>query len=161
MKIVQQAQTLTIKEVDWTKQFRSGFGERIQDPLLPNSIRCITCGLSNCSKTKIRFNLMFDVNGLRFWNVYYFPNRYFSLNTAYWKSWWSHFSKVLSITRTPRKTRYMRRTKLTTIQLSRSTISPVRDKTTFVCILRWEEAAVLTLFICVRRLVRYRSTRLR
>lgn len=40
--------------------------------LLPNSIRCIICGPSNCGKTNVMFNLLFDPNGLRFENIYIF-----------------------------------------------------------------------------------------
>lgn len=40
--------------------------------LLPNNIRCIICGPSNCGKTNIMFNLLFDSNGLCFENVYIF-----------------------------------------------------------------------------------------
>lgn len=41
-------------------------------PLLPNSIRCIVCGPSNCGKTNAVFNLLFADNGLRFENLYVF-----------------------------------------------------------------------------------------
>lgn len=39
-------------------------------PLLPDSIRCITCGPSNSGKTNVIFNLLFHPNGLKFENVY-------------------------------------------------------------------------------------------
>lgn len=41
-------------------------------PLLPNSIRCITCGPSNCGKTNVMFSLLTHPNTLRFENIYIF-----------------------------------------------------------------------------------------
>lgn len=41
-------------------------------PLLPNSIRCIICGPSNCGKTNVMFSLLTDPKGLRFENIYLF-----------------------------------------------------------------------------------------
>lgn len=45
---------------------------RRHSTLLPNSIRCIVCGPSNCGKTNVVFNLLFAKNGLKFENVYVF-----------------------------------------------------------------------------------------
>lgn len=39
-------------------------------PLLPNSIRCIICGPSNCGKTNVMVSLLLDGNGLKFKNIY-------------------------------------------------------------------------------------------
>lgn len=47
-------------------------GKRRHGPLLPRTIRCLVCGPSNCGKTNVVFNLLFDPNGLRFSNVYVF-----------------------------------------------------------------------------------------
>lgn len=38
--------------------------------LLPNTIRCIICGPSNCGKTNVLLSLLEDPNGLKFENVY-------------------------------------------------------------------------------------------
>lgn len=38
--------------------------------LLPNSIRCLICGPSNCGKTNLIIGLLLHENGLRFRNVY-------------------------------------------------------------------------------------------
>lgn len=38
--------------------------------LLPDSIRCIICGPSNCGKTNVLMSLLLNANGLRFRNVY-------------------------------------------------------------------------------------------
>lgn len=40
--------------------------------LLPDSIRCIISGPSNCGKTNVVFNLLTQANGLHFNNVYIF-----------------------------------------------------------------------------------------
>jgi hypothetical protein len=40
--------------------------------LLPNTVRCIVCGPSNCGKTNIVFNLITHPNGLKFNNIYIF-----------------------------------------------------------------------------------------
>jgi hypothetical protein len=40
--------------------------------LLPNSVRCIVSGPSNCGKTNVVFNLITNPNGLKFNNVYIF-----------------------------------------------------------------------------------------
>lgn len=77
MKIVQQAQKLSIQDMDF-KEERFGSGHKQKHgPLLPNSIRCVVCGPSNCGKTNVLFNLLFDVNGLRFQNVYVFSKSLF------------------------------------------------------------------------------------
>lgn len=49
----------------------SGRVER-HGPLLPNTIRCIVCGPSNCGKTNVVFSLLTDPKGLRFENLYVF-----------------------------------------------------------------------------------------
>lgn len=38
--------------------------------LLPNTIRCIVCGPSNCGKTNLVIGLLLHENGIRFRNVY-------------------------------------------------------------------------------------------
>lgn len=40
--------------------------------LLPNTLRCIVSGPSNCGKTNVVFYLLTDPNGLRFCNIYIF-----------------------------------------------------------------------------------------
>lgn len=45
--------------------------------LLPNSIRCIICGPSNCGKTNIMLSLLLHENGLKFRNVYIYSKTTF------------------------------------------------------------------------------------
>lgn len=47
-----------------------GHNKKKHGPLLPNSVRCIITGPSNCGKTNVLFNLIFDVNGIKFENIY-------------------------------------------------------------------------------------------
>lgn len=66
MKFVKQPQSLrfnTICEEVCKTAFR-------HSELLPNSIRCIICGPSNCGKTNLLIGLLLHENGLRFQNVY-------------------------------------------------------------------------------------------
>jgi hypothetical protein len=78
---VQQRQRIRITDMDFTKHFGGGGGaggdKSKHGTLLPDSIRCIICGPSNCGKTNVMFNLLFDVNGLRFSNVYVFSKSLF------------------------------------------------------------------------------------
>ncbi|KYN21445.1 hypothetical protein ALC57_06181 [Trachymyrmex cornetzi] len=43
---------------------------RRHGPLLPNTIRCIICGPSNCGKTNALIGLIESPHGVRFENVY-------------------------------------------------------------------------------------------
>lgn len=43
---------------------------RKHGPLLPNTIRCLICGPSNCGKTNVAISLLESPNGVRFENVY-------------------------------------------------------------------------------------------
>lgn len=45
--------------------------------LLPNSIRCIICGPSNCGKTNIILSLLLHKNGLKFQNIYLYSKTTF------------------------------------------------------------------------------------
>lgn len=45
--------------------------------LLPDSVRCIVSGPSNCGKTNVVFNLITNDNGLRFNNLYIFSKSLF------------------------------------------------------------------------------------
>lgn len=50
--------------------------------LLPNTIRCIVCGPSNCGKTNVILSLLSDSNGLKFENIYIYSK---SLNQPKYK----------------------------------------------------------------------------
>lgn len=67
MKFVKQKNTLNFDNLSTLdtkhKQFRHG-------NLLPNTIRCVICGPSNCGKTNLMIGLLLHENGLRYQNVY-------------------------------------------------------------------------------------------
>lgn len=66
MKFVKQPLSLNIGNIcsDYNnKKIRHG-------RLLPNTIRCIICGPSNCGKTNLMIGLILHENGLRYKNIY-------------------------------------------------------------------------------------------
>ncbi len=77
MRLVKQRTKIKIENYDTFTgggDFGGSLGKkkRKHGKLLPESIRCIVCGPSNCGKTNLLFNLLFDPNGLRFKNIYVF-----------------------------------------------------------------------------------------
>jgi ABC-type cobalamin/Fe3+-siderophores transport system ATPase subunit len=68
MKFVKQTQTLEVNNIQLKKN-----SERIKhSTLLPNTIRCVICGPSNCGKTNVMLNLLLHENGLKFKYIYLF-----------------------------------------------------------------------------------------
>lgn len=67
MQFVKQSITLPVKNIDSANKKKS---KRKHSKLLPNSIRCIICGPSNCGKTNVLISLIENSNGLRFENDY-------------------------------------------------------------------------------------------
>lgn len=66
MKLVKQSCTLHLPEIQAEViKYENRHGE-----LLPNTIRCIVCGPSNCGKTNLVIGLLLHENGLRYRNVY-------------------------------------------------------------------------------------------
>lgn len=73
MHFVKQRLSLPIQNVE--DKFKIGskhqaHQHRRHGALLPNTIRCIICGPSNCGKTNILISLLVHPNGLHFQNVY-------------------------------------------------------------------------------------------
>lgn len=73
MKLVRQAVSLEVSNIDCgdTKNCNR------HSELLPNTIRCIICGPSNCGKTNIMLTLLLHKNGLKFQNVYLYSKTTF------------------------------------------------------------------------------------
>lgn len=69
MKFFKQPDRLTIINLDKLFTLECKRKNKHGD-LLPDSIRCIICGPSNCGKTNLLLNLIFSPNGLYFENVY-------------------------------------------------------------------------------------------
>lgn len=85
MKLIKQPVTLEISNIG--SEHKSQILKH--SPLLPNSIRCILCGPSNCGKTNAMLSLLLHENGLKFMNVYLYSK------TAY-QSKYCFLDKVLS-----------------------------------------------------------------
>lgn len=69
MKFIQQKTRFSVKPI------HEGGGGGVSNlkrhgPLLPDSIRCIICGPSNCGKTNLMLSLLLDPHTLRFNNCY-------------------------------------------------------------------------------------------
>ena len=58
-------------------------GEIHRHPLLPNTIRCIICGQSNCGKTNGLISLIESLHGVRFENVYMYSKSLFQPKYRY------------------------------------------------------------------------------
>lgn len=66
MKFIKQPQTLEINNI----YLRNEATKTRHSILLPNTIRCIISGPSNCGKTNVMLNLLLHRNGLKFKNIY-------------------------------------------------------------------------------------------
>lgn len=79
MRFTKQPDTFTVS--DTLESIEQAVGNptnrRKHGPLLPNSIRCIICGPSNCGKTNLMFSLLTDAKGLNFANLYIFSKSLF------------------------------------------------------------------------------------
>lgn len=67
MKLVKQHANLNVRNLDFENESSV---KRKHSPLLPNSIRAIIVGPSNCGKTNLMLSLIDSPNGLKFENVY-------------------------------------------------------------------------------------------
>lgn len=63
-----QSLQVTVKKMSVENDYDHRF--RKHGLLLPNTIRCLICGPSNCGKTNIVISLLESPNGIRFENVY-------------------------------------------------------------------------------------------
>lgn len=83
MQFVKQQVTLPIKNFDQVVASDSTTKKRKHGSLLPNSIRCIICGPSNCGKTNVIISLLEDPNGLCFENVYIYSRSLYQAKYQY------------------------------------------------------------------------------
>lgn len=71
MRLEQQSKRLRVRNADpLTVSGARHRRLRRHSDLLPDSIRCIICGPSNCGKTNVMVCLLLDPNGLKFQNIY-------------------------------------------------------------------------------------------
>lgn len=82
MKIVPQANKLNVNNIDGLTVDGVDSLKSKHGTLLPDTIRCIISGPSNCGKTNVMFNMLTNPNGLHFKNVYIFSK---SLNQPKYK----------------------------------------------------------------------------
>lgn len=73
MQWVKQPVSLEVKNIE-VKENKSRAKHSV---LLPNNIRCILCGPSNCGKTNVMISLLLHENGLKFKNVYLYSKTSF------------------------------------------------------------------------------------
>jgi hypothetical protein len=72
MEVISQNERLDIKNIDCLTPDIFDNEVSKHGRLLPNTMRCIISGPSNCGKTNVVFNLITKPNGLSFNNVYIF-----------------------------------------------------------------------------------------
>lgn len=73
MKLIKQHTSLNVNHInlgDSDNHIRHSI-------LLPNTIRCIICGPSNCGKTNVVLSLLLHENGLKFQNLYLYSKTNF------------------------------------------------------------------------------------
>lgn len=73
MKFIKQPQTLEVTTINIENHLKNNK----HSCLLPNTIRCIICGPSNCGKTNVMLNLLLHENGLKFMNIYLYSKTAF------------------------------------------------------------------------------------
>lgn len=71
MKFLKQSNKFDIVNFDQIISKKNGKAKK-HGKLLPDTIRCLIVGSSNCGKTNIMLNLLFSPDGLSFENVYVF-----------------------------------------------------------------------------------------
>lgn len=72
MEIIQHTDKFNISNIDDLTVDKTIVNNGKHGSLLPNTLRCIVSGPSNCGKTNIVFNLITNPKGLRFNNLYIF-----------------------------------------------------------------------------------------
>lgn len=72
MRFVKQAIDIPVHNVDATADSSDKGASQTpkHSPLLPNTLRCIIAGPSNCGKTNLLISLIESEHGLKFENVY-------------------------------------------------------------------------------------------
>ena len=67
---MRQPVTIRVTNFDDKSQMMSSKTRRRHGSMLPNTIRCLICGPSNCGKTNVLVSLLENPHGVRFENVY-------------------------------------------------------------------------------------------
>lgn len=82
MRFIQQHDALPVRNVDISRPAETRFKH---SKLLPNSIRALIVGPSNCGKTNILITLLEHPNGLKFENVYVYSKSLYQPKYEYLK----------------------------------------------------------------------------
>lgn len=90
MRYTRQHQSLKVDNSDIKTCVGSGYNAAVPSIrrhgiLLPNSIRCLIVGPSNCGKTNVMVTLLEHVNGLKFENVYIYSKSLYQPKYEYLK----------------------------------------------------------------------------
>lgn len=85
IQLNKQRVKLPINNVDILEKRSNHEKQFKHSALLPDSIRCIICGPSNCGKTNVIISLLESPNGLRFENVYIYSKSLFQPKYVYLK----------------------------------------------------------------------------
>lgn len=77
MKFQKQPDTFAVNDAlenlaETLAKGENGKGVQKHGPLLPETVRCIICGPSNCGKTNLMFSLLTEPKGLKYANIYIF-----------------------------------------------------------------------------------------
>lgn len=72
IRVEVQEDKINVGNIDCFTPDTVNYDSKKHGSLLPNSLRCIVSGPSNCGKTNVVFYLLTDPNGLKFCNVYIF-----------------------------------------------------------------------------------------
>lgn len=82
MRLVKQSKQIVIRNID---QSMTEIPKIIHNTLLPNSIRALIVGPSNCGKTNVMIGLIESPNGLRFKNIYIYSKSLYQPKYCYLK----------------------------------------------------------------------------
>lgn len=91
MRLVRQHDQLPIQNIDFKKNASEYFRH---SKLLPNSIRAIIVGPSNCGKTNVLISLLEHHNGLKFENIYVFSKSLYQPKYEYLKKLLSPIKEI-------------------------------------------------------------------
>lgn len=86
MRFIKQPINIPVRNVDESTSSVEGTKHRKHSDLLPNSIRCIIAGPSNCGKTNLLISLIESKHGLRFENIYIYSKTLDQVKYKYLRS---------------------------------------------------------------------------
>lgn len=95
MQFVKQPTTIVVNNIEGRAYIKKEIvNSHKHGVLLPNSIRCIICGPSNCGKTNVLISLLEDPNGLRFENIYLYSLSLYQPKYVYLQHLFEQISEI-------------------------------------------------------------------